>query len=98
MFTRPPRPFVRPFFFTALAGGALLGCELAVDPDVSLAVVPPQTCAVCLDASDTVITEPDGNVLIVPVASLDDGGNADDAAAGDALDASEAIEASAADR
>ena len=69
-----------------LAGGAVVGCELAVNPDVGLAEVPAPTCIPCLDASETVITEPDGNVVIVPLDSLgqDAGGDADEDAAIDA--------------
>lgn len=90
MIERTPRLVDRTLLFTALVGVALLGCELAVDPDVSLAVIPPQTCTVCLDAADTVVTESDGNVIIVPVASLDDGGEAADGEDGEASDANAA--------
>ncbi len=74
--------------FAALAAGlavsaALVGCELAVNPDVGLAEVPAPTCLPCLDASETVITEPDGNVVIVPIDSLDGGSDDTSAEAGE---------------
>ncbi len=84
MVIESPRFVVRSVVFTALAGVFLaaaalaVGCELAVNPDVGLAEVPVQPCLPCLDASETVITEPDGNVLIVPIDSLDAGGDDDD--------------------
>ncbi len=59
------------FVAVVLAGAALAGCELAVHPDLELAEVPVQPCEVCLSDADTVITEPDGNVLIVPTDTLD---------------------------
>ncbi len=83
---KSPRIVGHSFVFTVLVGAslaglaalALAGCELAVNPDVGLAEVPAPVCIPCLDAADTVITEPDGNVLIVPIASLDGGGDDDD--------------------
>ena len=98
MVIESPRFVVRSVVLIALAGAFLaaaalaVGCELAVNPDVSLAEVPVQPCLPCLDASETVITEPDGNVLIVPIDTLDagdadggdgsiDGGDADSDAA-----------------
>lgn len=69
--------------FVALAGLALAGCELAVHPDVSLAEAPVPTCEVCLSDADTVVTEPDGNVLIVPTDSLDAGDDVSSASIAD---------------
>ena len=93
-----PRLFARPLFFTmAFAGlaatAALFGCELAVNPDVALAEVPAPVCVPCLDASETVITEPDGNVIILPTDSLDgsaEAGDDDDAEASTDDDAGDA--------
>jgi hypothetical protein len=93
MIPRQRRLLARSILVSAVAAGlvasaALVGCELAVNPDVGLAEVPAPTCLPCLDASETVITEPDGNVVIVPIDSLDGGDDTsavegDDAADGD---------------
>ncbi len=69
---------------------AVTGCELAVHPDLSLAEVPVPPCEVCLSDADTVVTEPDGNVLIVPTDTLD-GGEDGDSGGDDASDGAEVL-------